>query len=155
MSLGYRIERWKEVFPPNPAMLRLQMVNEGYQVFNWADRQGMQHGSYRKPMANSHWVISGNLEIVIERGGRHVLGPGDRDFLPPNTYHTKRVLGIEPVIYLVGELTETTEATKSLLEGAVAEKAKRKSKRKRLTKAERAAVDAEFEAMLKQFDNFG
>ena len=51
----------------------------------------------------SHWIISGALELTIERVGIVVLQAGDRDFMPAGTYHSARVVSEEPVVYLVGE----------------------------------------------------
>src|SRR5687768_11040790 len=157
-SFDYRVERWKQPYPPNPAMLRLELTQEGYDVFQWADRPNTSYGSHKHPQPQSHWIVSGNLEIVVERVGRYVLGPGDRDFMPADTYHTARVLGNEPVIYLVGELNKQTAA-------AVEPKPKRgrkpkatmvdptkKPRKKRMTKAEKAAADAEFESLKRMFD---
>src|SRR5687768_16388895 len=105
-SFDYRVERWKQPYPPNPAMLRLELTHEGYDVFQWANRPNTNYGSHKHPQPQSHGIVSGNLEIVVERTGRYVLGPGDRDFMPADTYHTARVLGNEPVVYLVGELNK-------------------------------------------------
>jgi mannose-6-phosphate isomerase-like protein (cupin superfamily) len=160
MAFDYRVERWKQPYPPNPAMLRLELVGEGYDVFQWADRPNTGYGSHKHPQAQSHWVISGNLEIVVERVGRFVLGPGDRDFMPADTYHTARVLGIEPVVYLVGELntlpasTEQPKPKRVRKPKAPATVAAKKPRKKRMTKAEKAAADAEFEALKRIFENF-
>ncbi len=158
MAFDYRVERWKQPYPPNPAMLRLELTHEGYDVFQWADRPNTSYGSHKNPQAQSRWIVSGNLEIVVERIGRYVLGPGDRDFMPADTYHTARVLGNEPVVYLVGELNKPI---------AAAEPAKPKRgrkpkaidpnknpRKKRLTKAEKAAADIEFESLKRMFDSF-
>ena len=98
-----RVERWKEFYAPNPAMLRLLLVREGYRVFQWADRPGTISGVHLHDEDQSHWVISGELEITFERGGSYTLKTGDRDFIPANTRHSARVLGEEHLIYLVGE----------------------------------------------------
>jgi mannose-6-phosphate isomerase-like protein (cupin superfamily) len=158
MAFDYRVERWKQPYPPNPAMLRLELVGEGYEVFQWADRPSTSYGSHKNPQAQSHWIVSGNLEIVVERVGRYVLGPGDRDFMPADTYHTVRVLGNEPVVYLVGELNKQTAAAEPPKpkrgrkpKVATADVTK-KPRKKRMTKAEKAAADAEFESLKRMFD---
>lgn len=159
MAFDYRVERWKQPYPPNPAMLRLELVGEGYDVFQWADRPNTSYGSHKHPQAQSHWIVSGNLEIVVERVGRYVLGPGDRDFMPADTYHTARVLGNEPVVYLVGELNQRHadpepakpkrgRKTKTKTPSA------KKPRRKRMTKAEKAVSDAEFDSLKRIFENF-
>lgn len=102
MTVHYRVERWKEVYSPNPAMLRLLLVREGYEVFQWADRPRAFYGAHKHPEEQSHWIISGNLEIHVKDVGTFQLGPGDRDFMPAETYHTAQVLGDEAVVYLIG-----------------------------------------------------
>ena len=155
MSLDYRVERWKQPYPPNTAMLRLELTQEGYDVFQWADRPNTNHGSKKNPQAQSHWIVSGNLEIVVERIGRYVLGPGDRDFMPADTYHTLRVLGNEPVVYLVGELNFKVVSPKTRRgRKPKAVDPEKKPRKKRITKIEKAATDAEFESLKRMFENF-
>ena len=99
----YRIEKWKEYYAPNPAMLRSILSADGYNVLQWSDHPGMVYGLHSHGEDQSHWVISGSLEITIELGGTFVLNAGDRDFMPAGTYHSARVLGEEQVLYLIGE----------------------------------------------------
>lgn len=103
MADSYRIEKWSEPMAPNAAMLRMRMEQSGYRVFQWSDRPGAFYGMHKHPEAQSHWVISGSLEITL-RTGSYRLEAGDRDYMPAETYHTARVAGDEPVLYLVGEL---------------------------------------------------
>jgi quercetin dioxygenase-like cupin family protein len=98
----YRIENWNQPTPPNPAMLRFLLEREGYRVFQWSDNPGTVYGNHKHDDDQSHWVISGSLELTVERAGTFVLETGDRDFLPAGTYHSARVIGEEPVMYLVG-----------------------------------------------------
>lgn len=100
---SYKIERWKEVYEPNAAMLRLLMEREGYQVFQWGDRPEMIYAIHKHGRDQSHWIISGALELTIERVGTFTLEAGDRDFMPAGTYHSARVTSEEPVVYLIGE----------------------------------------------------
>ncbi|CAN5411603.1 hypothetical protein BH10ACI1_BH10ACI1_16920 [soil metagenome] len=101
--MNYRIERWKEMHLPNAAMLRYILVQEGYNVFQWSDQPEKIHAKHQHSQDQTHWIISGAMEITIERVGTFVLEAGDRDFMPANTYHTVRVVGEEQVIYLIGE----------------------------------------------------
>lgn len=103
MKSDYRVEKWAEFNTPNAAMLRLLMTREGYNVFHWEDRPGMIYASHQHGEDQSHWVISGSLELTVERVGVFVLNAGDRDFMPAGTYHSARVLGTTPVQYLIGE----------------------------------------------------
>ena len=103
MAESYRVEKWAGRMAPNGAMLRMQMEQGGYRVFQWSDSPGAFYGSHKHPQTQSHWVISGSLEITVQSRS-YVLEAGDRDFMPAETYHTARVLGEGPVLYLVGEL---------------------------------------------------
>lgn len=103
MANEYRVEKWPNVHQPNPAMLRHILVGEGYSVYQWSDHPGCVYPLHRHESDQVHWVISGTLEITIERVGTFVLEAGDRDHLPAGTYHSARVLGEESVIYLIGE----------------------------------------------------
>jgi mannose-6-phosphate isomerase-like protein (cupin superfamily) len=102
MPGSYRTEKWQEIFAPNPAMLRHQMTVEGYDVFQWSDQPGVEYGSHMHGEEQSHWIISGSLELSVQGIGTFVLEAGDRDFMPAGTYHSARVLGEEPVMYLIG-----------------------------------------------------
>ena len=103
MAESYRVEKWAEMMAPNGAMLRLRMEAGGYRVFQWSDSPGAFYGMHKHPEAQSHWIVSGTLEITV-RSNSYVLEAGDRDFMPAEMYHTARVIGEEPVVYLVGEL---------------------------------------------------
>jgi quercetin dioxygenase-like cupin family protein len=102
---GYRIEGWTQPFPPNPALLRHTMVTEGYTVFQWGDVPGSIYATHMHDTDQSHWMISGTLELIVAGCGTVTLAAGDRDFMPAGTYHSARVLGDEPAVYLVGERT--------------------------------------------------
>jgi quercetin dioxygenase-like cupin family protein len=62
----------------------------------------MVYGNHIHDEDQTHWILSGSLELTVERVGTFELNPGDRDFMPARTYHTARVIGDEPVMYLVG-----------------------------------------------------
>ena len=89
--------------PANPAMLRQILGSEGYSVFYWSDPPETTYGMHSHSTDQSHWVLSGSLELTIERVGTFVLEAGDRDFMPASTNHLARVIGDEPVHYLIGE----------------------------------------------------
>jgi len=103
MTEKYRVEVWRSPFAPNPAMLRNTLANEGYTITQWCDQPGTVYGAHKHPEAQSHWIISGSMEFQVMNGGIHVLSAGDRDYMPAETYHSARVLGEEPVLYLIGE----------------------------------------------------
>jgi len=105
MTPDYQFFRWPENFSPNPAMLRHTLEREGYRVFQWCDQPGAVYPVHSHAEAQSHWIISGSLELTIESFGTVLLEAGDRDLMPANTYHSARVIGEEPVLYLVGQLT--------------------------------------------------
>jgi mannose-6-phosphate isomerase-like protein (cupin superfamily) len=97
------VERWREIHAPSPTMLRFLMERDGYQVSLWNDRAGMFYGIHKRDEEQSYWIISGKLEITFENGTSYTLKNGDRDFIPAGSWHSARVLGEEPVMYLVGE----------------------------------------------------
>lgn len=98
----YRVEKWKQHHAPNPAMLRHILAVEGYDVFHWCDQPGIMYGMHQHPEDQTHWAISGSIEITVERIGTFLLEAGDRDFMPAGCYHSARVIGEEPVQYLIG-----------------------------------------------------
>ena len=97
------MEKWREIYAPNAAMLRYILVAEGCRVFQWSDLPEAIYVNHKHAEDQSHWIISGALELTIERVGTVVLEAGDRDFMPANTYHSVRVVSEVPVVYLVGE----------------------------------------------------
>jgi quercetin dioxygenase-like cupin family protein len=99
----YRIEKWNEADGPDAAMLQTLMEREGYRVFEWSDRAGTTYAKHKHDTDQSHCIISGALELTIEDAGSFVLKAGDRDFMSAGTYHSARVIGEEPVVYLIGE----------------------------------------------------
>jgi hypothetical protein len=102
MSINYRIERWNRPYRPNPAMLLLELSRDGYNVSQCFERPGTDFGSRKLAEDYSRWIISGTLELRVDQVGMFRLNPGDRDHLPAETRHSARVIGDEPVIYLIG-----------------------------------------------------
>lgn len=103
MRVEYRFEKWSEIYAPNPAMLRYVLASEGYKVFQWCDLPERSYAQHKHDEDQTHWIISGALELTIENYGVVVLEAGDRDFMPAGTYHSARVIGEESVMYLIGE----------------------------------------------------
>lgn len=102
MENDYRVERWNEDFSPDSAKLKQIMQTEGFSVFEWTDGANAVYGTHKHSEDQSHWIISGELELTVENVGIFVLKSGDRDFMPANTVHSARVLGENPVTYLIG-----------------------------------------------------
>ena len=100
--MSYRIEKWRKEFAPKSFELKAQMENEGYSVFEWSDLPGSVYGEHKHGEDQSHWIISGVLELTVEDHGKVILEQGDRDFMLANTVHSAKVLGDEPVVYLIG-----------------------------------------------------
>ena len=100
----FRVEKWREVYSPNPAMLRHSLSAEGYTVYQWTEFPGRIYHMRKHEPELCHWVISGSVEIVLKDGSSYVLEAGDRSYMPAETYHTFRVIGEETLLYLVGEL---------------------------------------------------
>ena len=102
MQSHYSIERWKGLGRPEPATLSSILVSEGYSVFQWTDAPGTVYGAHSHNNDQSHWIISGTLELNVESAGKFLLAAGDRDFMPAGTDHSTEVIGDEPVVYLIG-----------------------------------------------------
>ena len=96
-----QIERWNGVSPPNAARLRQELEREGYSVFQWSDAPGTKYGPHAHGEDQSHWIISGELELRVGHE-IYTLRAGDRDFLPADTIHSAFVPGDGPVTYLIG-----------------------------------------------------
>jgi len=71
-------------------------------VYQWRDAPGATYSAHAHSDDQSHWVISGTLELNVSGYGVVQLSPGDRDFMPGGTEHAAKVIGDEPVIYLIG-----------------------------------------------------
>jgi len=115
--MPYKVQKWNRPHPPNSAGLRLELEAEGYTVFHLCDRPEMQYGLHKHSDDQCHWIISGSLEINIDHGGTFVLECGDRDLMPAETYHSARVLGDEPVVYLVGSRSRSAEEQGERVDG--------------------------------------
>lgn len=99
--MGIQVERWSKSTPPDAADLRRRLQREGYSVFQWRDAPGTTYGSHSHPEDQSHWILSGQLELGVGNE-TYTLSAGDRDYLPANTPHSAFVPGDEPVTYLIG-----------------------------------------------------
>jgi len=96
-----QVERWNEVNRPDAPNLRRRLEAEGFSVFQWSDAPGTEYGPHAHAEDQSHWIISGELELQVG-DETYQLRPGDRDFLPANTIHSAFVPGDEAVVYLIG-----------------------------------------------------
>ncbi len=100
--MSYRIEKWNKDSAPDAAGLRSEMEREGYSVFEWSDAAGRTYAEHSHGEDQSHWIISGKLELTVAGFGKVVLEAGDRDFMPAGTVHSARVVGEKEVVYLIG-----------------------------------------------------
>jgi quercetin dioxygenase-like cupin family protein len=96
-----QIDRWSGSLLPNPEELKQRLRSEGYSVFQWSDAPGTKYGPHAHAEDQSHWVISGELELRVGHE-THSLRAGDRDYLPANTIHSAIVSGDKALIYLIG-----------------------------------------------------
>ena len=101
-STEYRVERFSGDAPPDSIELSRQMEAEGYDVFEWVDGPQTVYDPHQHSEDQSHWIITGELELVVDGVGTVVLNTGDRDFMPAGTRHSARVLGGREVRYLIG-----------------------------------------------------
>jgi quercetin dioxygenase-like cupin family protein len=99
--MSLHVEKWSEPDLPEAATLRRRLESEGYSVFEWSDAPKTVYGEHSHSEDQSHWVISGRLELTVG-GETYTLEAGDRDFLPANTAHSAFVPGDQPVRYLIG-----------------------------------------------------
>ena len=102
--MSIQVEHWSELTPPDPQELKTRLQSEGYSVFEWSDAPGTVYGPHSHTEDQSHWIISGALELTVANES-YTLRAGDRDFLPANTTHSASVPGNEPVRYLIGSRT--------------------------------------------------
>ena len=99
--MNMEVERWSEKSLPNASELKGLLQDEGYSVFEWTDAPGTKYGPHSHPEDQSHWILSGVLELRVGHE-TYTLRAGDRDYLPANTMHSASVTGDEPVTYLIG-----------------------------------------------------
>lgn len=99
--VSLRVEHWSGEQAPDARELRERLEDEGYSVFEWIDAPGTIYPPHVHAEDQSHWIISGALEIGIG-DEQYTLRAGDRDYLPAYTKHTAAVRGDEAVIYLIG-----------------------------------------------------
>lgn len=102
MGSGYTITRWKGADAATAEQLWAALEADGYSVFQWTDRPGTTYPEHSHAEDQSHCIVSGRLELSVEGFGAEVLGPGDRDHMPAGTVHSARVVGNDPVVYLIG-----------------------------------------------------
>ncbi len=86
-----------------PDEMRASLGSEGYRTFEWGDGPGAEYDTHEHATDQSHWIISGSLELNVEGVGTVILEAGDRDLMPAGTRHSARVIGNVPVRYLIGE----------------------------------------------------
>lgn len=101
--MNYKIERWTENNAPKATQLKTQMESENFRVYQWRDQPNAFYPAHEHGADQSHWIISGALELTVENVGTFVLEAGDRDFMPARTKHSARVVSRVPVVYLIGE----------------------------------------------------
>ena len=101
--MNIQIEKWNQPEQPDAGDLKQQLQSEGYSVFQWSDAPGTKYGPHAHAEDQSHWIISGELELRVGHE-TYTLRAGDRDFLPANTIHSANVPGDQPVVYLIGAM---------------------------------------------------
>ena len=99
---AYSVVRWSEGGLPDSVRLRQTLIDEHYDVIEWSDNAGTAYEMHSHLEDQSHWIISGSLELTIYTGDKFILEPGDRDFMPAGIQHSARVVGDNAVRYLIG-----------------------------------------------------
>ena len=102
MADEYSVVRWSSKGQPESRHLLEILISEGYDPFEWSDNAGTIYEMHSHLEDQSHWIISGSLELTIDTGDKFILEPGDRDFMPAGTRHSARVIGNSAVRYLIG-----------------------------------------------------
>jgi quercetin dioxygenase-like cupin family protein len=82
--------------------MQAELESQGYRCFAWSDRPGTVYPPHTHPHDEVLCILRGCMEMEVA-GRRHLLEPGDRLELPRNTVHSARVLGDEPVEYLIAQ----------------------------------------------------
>jgi quercetin dioxygenase-like cupin family protein len=67
-----RIEKWSGEEQPASLALRRQLENEGYSVFEWSDAPGTVYGPHSHAEDQSHWILSGELELTVDGETLHL-----------------------------------------------------------------------------------
>jgi quercetin dioxygenase-like cupin family protein len=96
-----KIARWQGPEAPDEASLRRRLEADGYSVYAWTDHRGATYAPHTHADDQTHCIVRGALALTVG-GQEYVLRPGDRDWLPAGTLHAARVVGDEPVTYLIG-----------------------------------------------------
>ena len=102
MPEPYRVEKWTGDSDPSASELKRVMESDGFSVFQWSDPPGAYYSPHVHPDEQSHWIVSGTLELNVTNVGTYRLSAGDRDFMQRETEHSATVIGEEPVVYLIG-----------------------------------------------------
>ena len=97
------VKRWTESNLPNPAAMIWHLGYEGFRVKHWVGQPGIVYAWRKNNDDHSHWVVSGELEVIHDNGESYRLKAGDRDFIPAQSWYMRRIIGEEPVSYLLGE----------------------------------------------------
>ena len=92
---------WKGNGTVEENTLRLQLEEEGFNVFHWRDEAGVSYDPHSHAHDQSLWVIDGAL-VFAAAGRDYRLKPGDRLMLPRGTVHTAHA-GADGATYLIGE----------------------------------------------------
>ncbi len=99
--MSFKFERCNGDAVPDVATLRNILQSEGYDVMEWTDAPGTVYPPHSHLDDQSHWVISGELELTVGPE-TYTLLAGNRDLLPAGTTHSAFVPGKAPVRYLIG-----------------------------------------------------
>jgi quercetin dioxygenase-like cupin family protein len=90
---------------PVPSVDEMKNVlrDEGYNVYEWSDAAGVTYDFHQHETDQSHWIVSGAMELTVDGSGTFLMTAGDRDLMPAGTRHAARVVGDQPVMYLIAE----------------------------------------------------
>ena len=63
--MNIQIERWSEPSSPDAEELKARLLDEGYSVFQCTDAPGTKYGPHAHAEDQSHWILSGELELRV------------------------------------------------------------------------------------------
>lgn len=84
-----KVDRWKSHRAPEMAVLREQLVTEGYKPRVWSDMPGTYYPKHEHSFGEVRWVVSGSMTFEFQEDESEiVLMPGDRIWIPAYCIHS-------------------------------------------------------------------
>ena len=65
--MNFKWEHWSGDGKPDAPALRKRLRSEGYDVMEWTDAPGTVYPPHLHTEDQSHWIISGELQLTVDR----------------------------------------------------------------------------------------